>query len=139
MNSIQQIGHVTASKLIQIQQIQKAKAFFEAWKAAIKSIDPVFFLYDDKLSINDTVYTRDLKPNVDVIKSQIGSLKRQEQHFICVLVSFYDVDVAKEISQYVDFKFFRDFVNFDDNQKELIAQLIKNFSSSQDYWGDFIN
>lgn len=139
MNSINSIDHATASKFAQIQQIQKAKAFFDAWKTAIKSIDPVFFLYDDELSINDTVYTRDLKPNVDVIKSQIGSLKRQEQYFICVLVSFYDAEVGKEISQYVGFEFFRDFVNFDDCQKELIAQLIKNFSNSQDYWGDFIN
>lgn len=139
MNSIQQIGHATASnKLVQVLQIQKTNAFFQAWKAAIKQVDPGYFL-SDNLSINDTVCTMDLKPNIDVIKSQIGSLKRQEQQFICVLVSFYDYEAAKEISKHIGFEFLRDFVNFDDHQKELISQLFKNFTSSKDYWGDFIN
>lgn len=136
MNSINQIGHVSTSNLFAVQQIQKANAFFQAWKQAIKTIDPVFFL-NDSLSIDDSICTMDLKPNIEVIKSQISSLNRQEQQFICVLVSFYDYEAANAISREIGFEFSRDAVSFDNHQKELIRKMKENFISSDDFWGDF--
>lgn len=138
MNSLSTTGQAIINYFTPVEQVRKAHAFFEAWKNVVKQVQPELFLINEA-SLVDSICTKDLTPNIEVIKESISSLSTRQQHLICVLMSLYDAEEGQRLSQQIGFEFFRDFINFEDSQKELVAKLIKNFSSSQEYWGDFIN
>lgn len=124
------IAHLEPLKLV-----QTSRAFFESWKELVRVIQPELFL-SNGLTMADTICTKDLTPNIEIINHMIGSLSIKKQKLTCLLVSFYDPEEGKNLSKKLGFDLFSDITQFDNAERYHIGELFKNYTNPSEYWGD---
>ena len=104
------------------------QAFFEAWKRGVEIAGPEWFGDGTREGLNQAKSKWDLRPNMLQLNDALGVLSSGERMFLSAMVSFYNAREGGAMLKRCHFNGLSDFDGLDLPRRQVIADLLLNYS-----------
>ena len=104
------------------------QAFFEAWKRGVEIAGPQWFGDGTREGLNQAKSKWDLRPDMLRANDALGVLSSGERMFLSAMFSFYNAREGGAMLKRCHFQGLSDFDGLDLQRRQVIADLLLNYS-----------